>query len=479
MKQSFNAFVKKNEYDAHFSPVGNSRRGRVPCLKLPDAFISRTKALLNDEWNAFEQALQEESPTSIRLNPFKNAALIGGLPMTTLHMDLSEKVPWASDAYYLAQRPSFTSDPLFHAGCYYVQEASSMYLEQIVRKHIPVKAKVLDLCAAPGGKSTQLSSILPEKSLLVANEVIRSRSYILGENLIKWGNPHTIVTNNDPSVLGNLTGYFDVIVADVPCSGEGMFRKDLDSIAEWSVGNIQICVERQRRIVADVWSALKPGGILIYSTCTYNREENEENLDWFCRKLGAEIAETPRRFMPHQTRGEGFFIAGVRKGLSSGPSPQRKGIAEMRNYSKSAPSSLVGRDWGRGLLNPDEFAFFSENNTFYAIPSVHWDDYMFLRNRLKILFAGIALGEMKGKDFIPSIALALSNHLSASAFSSWELDKNIALKYLKREVLQDVPVALPKGYALVTYQDLPLGFIKNIGNRANNLYPYEWRIRYK
>jgi NOL1/NOP2/fmu family ribosome biogenesis protein len=315
---------------------------------------------------------------------------------------------------------------------------------------------------------------------LVSNEVIRSRAYILAENMIKWGNPHTIVTNNDPAAFGKLTGFFDVILADVPCSGEGMFRKDPDSIGEWSLHNVRLCAERQRRIIADSWAALKPGGLLIYSTCTYNREENEENLDWICRELGAEIQEEPHRFMPHKTKGEGFFIAGIRKDLSPSSSPQERGVAgahkRITNQIRNS-RDLLPLPSKIGLSNPDEFAFFSENNVFIAVPATLREDYQFLRNQLKIISAGISLGETKGKDRIPVHALAMSNNLSASEFPNWELDKETALKYLRKEALQNIPSTLPKGYILVTYQNHPLGFIKNIGNRGNNLYPQEWRIR--
>ncbi|GHT39388.1 rRNA cytosine-C5-methyltransferase [Bacteroidia bacterium] len=390
-------------------------------MKLPAEFVARTKALLGDEWDAFEAALNAESPTSIRLNPFKN----GDAVRQTL--PLGERVPWASNAFYLAERPVFTLDPLFHAGCYYVQEASSMSLEDVLRRQVTEPVRVLDLCAAPGGKSTQLSAVLPVGSLLVANEVIRSRANILSENLTKWGNPHTIVTNNAPAEIGRLGAFFDVVVVDAPCSGEGMFRKDPASIGEWSVANVQQCAERQRRIVADVWAALRTGGLLIYSTCTYNREENEDNIDHICRELGASVVEEPRRFMPHRTKGEGFFIAAMRK----------EGLAGER---------LQGNDKK-------------------------------LKERLKIVSSGVPPGAMKGKDFIPSHSLAMSCDLLPDAFPRWELDKTTALHFLKAEALQNVPENLPRGYVLATYLDCPLGFVKNIGTRANNLYPKEWRIR--
>ena len=395
-------------------------------MQLPEAFIIRTKDLLGDEWSVFEKSLNEASPVSIRINPKKASPdlLSDALP-------LSEPVPWVRDGFYLDSRPSFTLDPLFHAGCYYVQEASSMILEHFIRNYFPNPAKVLDLCAAPGGKSTHISSLLTNDCLLVANEVIRSRANILAENLIKWGNPNTIVTCNDPAEIGkSLHAFFDVIVADLPCSGEGMFRKDPASIKEWSVNNVRLCAERQRRIIADVWPTLKPGGIFVYSTCTYNREENEENIEWICQEFDSELLEEPRRMMPHKIRGEGFFIAGIKK---------RGEVKGERQKVKS--------------------------------------DYLQVKNNLRVIFAGFNLGEFIGQDRIKAQGLAMSNVLSETAFPKWEVDKETAIKYLRKEALQNIPPKIPKGYVLITYKGIPLGFVKNIGMRANNLYPQEWRIR--
>ncbi|MDR0547005.1 MAG: rRNA cytosine-C5-methyltransferase [Dysgonamonadaceae bacterium] len=394
-------------------------------MQLPEAFISRTKALLGDEWEAFEQALNQEKPTSIRFNPKKTGIEI--------LFDVESPVPWASNAYYLSSRPVFTLDPFFHAGCYYVQEASSMFLEHYVKNYVHEPVKALDLCAAPGGKSTHLSAVLPEGSLLVANEVIRQRANILSENLIKWGNPQTIVANNYPADIGKLKEFFDLIVCDLPCSGEGMFRKDAGAITEWSVQNVKFCAERQRQIISDIFPALKHGGILIYSTCTYNREENEDNIEWICREFEAELLEAPRRFMPHKTRGEGFFIAAIRKG--------------------------------------------EEKDTWRKVHADHYKDYLFLKKSLKIVFAGMALEDIKGKNFAPPHALAMSTALPEKTFPRWELDLETALKYLRKESLSNVPAEIPRGFVLVAYRNQALGFVKNIGNRANNLYPHEWRIR--
>ncbi|MDR2682701.1 MAG: RsmB/NOP family class I SAM-dependent RNA methyltransferase [Dysgonamonadaceae bacterium] len=441
-------------------------------MQLPETFITRTKALLGNDWPAFEQALQEEPPVSIRWNPGKKPA----------HepFPCGEKVPWASHACYLPSRPSFTLDPLFHAGGYYVQEAASMYLETIVKKHLTQPVKVLDLCAAPGGKSTQLLSVLPEGSLLVANEVIRSRASVLAENVTKWGNPSAVVTNNDPAEIGRLAGFFDVLTADVPCSGEGMFRKDPAALQEWSVPHVRLCSERQKRIVADSWPALSPGGLLIYSTCTYNREENEENIRWICRELGAEPVEAPHRFLPHQTKGEGFFIAAVRKtGTKAEPIAKRvdagRTLRRPKDFQATKAESPTGLK--EYLLHPERFVILREKEQFLAFPALYQADYRILQQHLKILSAGVALGEQKGKDWIPAHALAMSTALAGQRFPCWEVDKATALRYLRKEALQEIPPGLPKGYLLVTYGHCPLGFVKNIGARANNLYPSDWRIR--
>ena len=290
-------------------------------MNLPQAFIERTRQLIGDEaYTQFEEALQTETPVSIRPNRMKCSQPVEGEP-----------IPWASSGSYLNNRPTFTFDPLFHAGCYYVQEASSMFVERVLQEYVKEPVVMLDLCAAPGGKSTLCRSALPEGSLLVANEVMRNRSQVLAENLIKWGHPEVVVTNNDPADFTDLTHLFDVILTDVPCSGEGMFRKDQVAVDEWSLENVDICWKRQRRILADIWPALKPGGILIYSTCTFNREEDEDNVAWIAKELDADVLSVPvedswgitgnltgkdfpvYRFLPHKTKGEGFFLGVLKK----------------------------------------------------------------------------------------------------------------------------------------------------------------------
>ncbi len=446
---------------------------------LPSDFILRTKALINNEFDLFEKALEKESPVSIRINTSKG-----------INTPTRETVAWCETGYYLQERLPFTFDPLFHAGGYYVQEASSMFLEQAVKNYITEPVKCLDLCAAPGGKSTHLASILPKGSLLVSNEVIRSRSHILAENMAKWGNPNTIVTNNDPEEIGKLRHFFDIIVTDVPCSGEGMFRKDPGSIAEWSVANVNLCASRQRRIIHDIWNALKPGGILIYSTCTYNTEENEDNIHYIIEELGAEALSIPvnkewnitgalkhsypvYRFFPHKTKGEGFFLATLRKAEGE---IEKVRIKDKGKKDKGKATSVIPSSIHKWLNDPESFEFEMRGDTIQATPIQHKESYKILTEKLHIVAGGISLGEIKGKDIIPNHSLAISTSLNSGVFPSVEVSWEEAIRFLKKEALI-LPPENEKGYHLITYKGFPLGFVKNLGNRANNLYPQEWRIR--
>ena len=455
-------------------------------------FINQTKRLLRDEYDAFEAALQEASPVSIRFNPRKSPIppLKGNGVTPPLkgaggcyggcYGGCQIQIPWCATGYYLPERPYFTGDPLFHAGAYYVQEASSMFLEQAVltllaQPDFPQKGIVaLDLCAAPGGKSTHLLALLPDDSLLVSNEVIRSRCLILSENMTKWGYANTIITQNDPKDFGQLSHLFDVIVADLPCSGEGMFRKDPSASKAWNIEQVQHNAARQRRIIRDAWNALKPGGYLIYSTCTFNTEENEDNVKMLADELGADILPVPVkkewnisgalshsipvcRFFPHRTRGEGFFLALLRKKVTTSSLP------------------LIHRNL---LANPEKFIFQNTGQLFSAIPANHERLFTTLSGHLNIVSAGLILGESKGAAFIPSAALSLSTELNANAFPTVELDDKQAITYLQKDTLF-LSGNSPKGYNLVTFNNTPIGFVKNIGYRANNLYPQEWRIRKK
>jgi 16S rRNA C967 or C1407 C5-methylase (RsmB/RsmF family)/NOL1/NOP2/fmu family ribosome biogenesis protein len=439
-------------------------------MRLPQAFIDRTTPLLGDSFPAFVEALESDIPISIRTNPLKTSQV--------LKLDT---IPWCTNGYYLPIRPSFTLDPLLHAGVYYVQEASSMFLEQIVKQHITSSVTMLDLCAAPGGKSTHLVSLLPTDSLLVANEYVRSRAYILAENLQKWGSPNVVVSNNDPKDLGALYSFFDAVLVDAPCSGEGMFRKDAGAIDEWSVANVENCVLRQRSLLSDVWSCLKEDGLLIYSTCTYNREENEDTVKWMLDELGAELltvqldevwgitaTDFGYRFYPHKTKGEGFFMAVLRKTEAQ----QTMRIKPEKQGLKLSKQQLDLKNY---LLHPEYYTLSLLREKVVALPNLYSDKIAVLMKKLKLMQAGIPLAEAKGKDMIPEPGLALSIALDKSSCNLAEVDWRTALSYLRTEniVLPDSP----KGYVLICYKGHPLGWVKNLGNRCNGLYPSEWRIR--
>ena len=375
-------------------------------IQLPEIFVSETRRVMGDErFNRFLGAFDEEAPVSIRVNPRiagDGCQVMGG-----------SQVPWCNEGYYLEDRPQFTFDPLLHAGCYYVQEASSMFVTHILRSVGNDYKSALDMCAAPGGKSTALRSVLPDDCVLVSNEPMGNRAQILLENITKWGAPNCIVTNNYPRDFRKAKLKFDLILCDVPCSGEGMMRKDPGAIAEWSMQNVEKCWQLQREIVADAWECLNPGGLFIYSTCTYNTKENEENIQWILDNYDAEVLDIPTdpswqitgsllpgfnhpvyRFIPGITRGEGLFVCAMRKAGSAEPKP----------------------------FNAKKLS-------------------------LKVLEAELEKSET-----------------------------SVDVDYLRGEAMV-LPPDTPKGIVTITYKGQPLGPAKNIGNRANNLYPKPWRIK--
>ena len=445
-------------------------------MELNGKFVERTRALFGEErYGRFVQALETEPVVSIRFNGRKMEA------------DSSlNAVPWASAGRYLESRPVFTADPLFHAGCYYVQEASSMFVEQAVRQYVDRPVRALDLCAAPGGKSTLLLSQLPQGSMLVSNEPVPLRAQILAENVTKWGNAASLVTRNEPADFAPFRNFFDFVLVDAPCSGEGMFRKDSYAVEQWSVSNVEQCARRQREIVADIWESLRPGGLMVYSTCTFNREENEDCVEWIANELGAEVLEVKiddewnitgsltteglpvYRFIPGYTAGEGLFLAVLRKDGSS------TAVQPKAPRMQLAPAKLKS-EVAKWIVAPCDFDFVMQGDTVIAMPKEHTAAMLALQQKLKVLHMALPLAEVKNNKILPLHALAMSTELVAQAFNTVELEREKALAYLHREALlfADAPV----GHLLLTYKGTPIGFVKNIGNRANNLYPAEWRIR--
>lgn len=445
--------------------------------RLPEKFEESIRKKLGDQFPAFVSSLQEPPPVSIRINPFKNN-----------HYPALHSVPWSQYGRYLPARPVFTLDPLFHAGSYYVQEASSMFLEQALKQSVNLNESlnVLDLCAAPGGKSTHLLSLLNEESLLVSNEVIRSRASILSENIQKWGYSNAIVTNNDPKDFQHLKGFFDVIVIDAPCSGEGLFRKDPEAIQEWSAENVQLCSNRQKRIVADVWDALRENGILIYCTCTYNESENEENLKWLQENYQVEFLKLTTdaswgieevacnkifayRFFPHQAKGEGFFISVIRKNEPTA-SIRLKSKKSLGTPLKKIQETLQG--W---ISVASPVTFFQFNDLLFYTPSSKASEIEFLLQQLRILYAGTNLAALKHDKLVPDHALALSIQLNKNAFTTVDISQTEAIKYLRKDVIHLNDMAI--GHCLLTFENHPLGWANVLSNRVNNMYPSDWRIR--
>lgn len=412
-------------------------------MNLPQEFIQYTANLFGSRrWERFEQSFVQETAVSVRFNPWKAKG--------EAIFPQAEPVPWCEGAFWLKERPLFTRDPRFHAGVYYVQEAGSLFLDHALRHWVTGPVSALDLCAAPGGKSTLMRAALPAGSVLVSNEIDRRRANILLENILKQGHPGVLVTHNAPKDFAKTNLLFDVILTDVPCSGEGLFRRDPAAISEWSPKNVYFCAERQRQILRDIWPCLKDGGLLIYSTCTFNTHENEENVRWIAEELGAELLAVPvrpewqitgsllggwkepvYRFIPGTTRSEGLFMAVLRK-------------KEGNRAFATLPASL--------------------RTQVKKYPLLH------------LLYDGQPAFEAKGREQIPSIAQALSLTTEETSFPRAELSLDAALRYLHREALV-LPAGTPRGFVLVTYQGYPLGFVKNLGDRANNLYPKPWAIR--
>jgi 16S rRNA C967 or C1407 C5-methylase (RsmB/RsmF family)/NOL1/NOP2/fmu family ribosome biogenesis protein len=442
----------------------------------PDEFIKRLRTQKYLDASSLLKSLDQPSPVSLRLNPAK----------WNLKPSNADPVSWCRNGYYLKYRPSYTLDPLFHAGCYYPQEASSMFLEQIIEQtaDLAQNLRVLDLCAAPGGKSTLLSGLLGPDSLLVANETIRSRASVLSETVTKWGSGNTLVTQNDPAAFAALEGYFDIIVVDAPCSGEGMFRTEV-AVKEWSESNTNHCSERQKRILLDVWPALKENGLLVYSTCTFNPGENEENIKWLISSKEAEclpidissfkgITEIDFEgifgygFYPDKIKGEGFFISAVRKTGS-----QKNIYFKSRKRTELLPDKSDIEVAERWTHFPKE-RIFKWSDELFASPC-SMDEYLHLYRNLKVVRTGTKLFTVKNGKQLPAHELSLSLQLKKDIFFENAVNLKEALAFVRRDNI-NLPGA-EKGWNLVTYKGINIGFVNNLGNRVNNYFPVEWRIR--
>ncbi len=442
-------------------------------------------------------AFESPASTAVRKNPFKGGACPEG-----------RQVTWCSHGRILEERPLFTLDPHFHAGSYYVQDSSSMFVGHAFRHllseiHVPSgrPVRVLDLCAAPGGKTTDIAASLREAYgddfLLVSNEVMKARAGVLADNVALWGDPNVAVTSDDPRAFAALPGFFDIIVADVPCSGEGMFRKDEEAQRQWSEDNVALCEARQRRIVADVWPALAPGGVFIYSTCTFNRYENDGNVRWIADELGAEPlfaddvlrpessvikTELGYSLVPGHVEGEGQYCSALRKTSSDTVGLEapyaNKALSANGNRKKGLPSAnqgvfANGAEFSR--LFTSEMSFRQRGETVIAVPKHLAQDISALESVLHVIAAGCAAGTLKGRTLVPDADLALSTAFNREAFPAEEVDRQTALAFLHRDAI--LLREAPKGYVTIIYEGVPLGFVKNLGNRCNNLHPQSRRIR--
>lgn len=446
---------------------------------LPSCFVARIKGQFVDA-DAFLRGLETNPRWSVRLHPHREGH----------DLELANPVPWCDGGYYLNQKPQYTLNPLFHAGNFYPQEASSMFLCHLLENiagYLPEAPSVLDLSAAPGGKSTLIASWLNGKGMLVSNEVIRSRAWILHENMTKWGFSNVVVTNNDPVDFKPLTGFFDLLVIDAPCSGEGMFRKDMAAADQWSVQNADLCAQRQRRIVMDAWNSLDEDGILVYSTCTFNPGENEENMQWLLTQADAECVRVNVKpewnittvgfgggegyaFYPHRTEGEGFFVAIFQKKESSGRAVTNRLKKDKNSKNKrqvKLPASLFN--------NAANLVTVEHQNKLLMMPVSIATAFDTLSSSLNVLNAGIHAGEMVRNEFVPSPFLPFSLDYNRDFYPIADVNREEALRFFKGEWSAAVPSQ--NGWHVVRYKGSSLGFIKVIGARVNNYYPKEWRIR--
>ena len=460
---------------------------------IPKDFLETSVSIFGRESEEFLASLDSEPSLGIHINAEKMQKTGVVIP------DNAERVEWTSNGFYLKSRPRFTFDPFLHAGAYYVEEPSSMFVEKAlnyIQKDIRID-RALDLCAAPGGKSIMIRNSM-KGGLLVSNEPLSKRAAVLTENLAKWGNPYIIVTSDFPEAFDGLTGFFDLIATDVPCSGEGMFRKDETARSEWSKANVENCVQRQRDILRTIWPTLRKGGYIIYSTCTFNRREDEENVLFIANELGAEIinletdadwhicGDTTGRnlpvyhFFPHKTRGEGFFLALLKKTSDTPP-------AENRKSKKKKPETVSADGFAEWINCKENFDFHKSKDGITALRKAFADDYAAISEKLNVICAGVRVCTEKPAkfsnsarkpkpQFVPAPGLALSSCLNRKAFPDISLNYSDAIKFLRGESIPPTVYA-PRGWVTVSYRNLPLGFANNVGSRLNNSYPPAWRIR--
>lgn len=492
----------------------SKKKESAPTLKpeLKPDFINLLRQAHPNQANQILVALKGDSTVSVRINlaKFQGEMLADDhflrsilANKTSEHNELSnlvpetdqpnntihhQPVPWQPNAFYLSERPQFTLDPLLHAGGYYVQEASSMLIGATVQnllQHFQKPIKVLDLCAAPGGKSTHLASVISANDFLVCNEVIRSRANILVENLTKWGASNIAVTNNDPEHFQSLGSWFDIVVVDAPCSGEGLFRKDPNAVNEWSTEAVEHCSLRQNRILNAIWPTLNPGGFLVYSTCTFNRSENDEQVRRIldsgeAQSIRVDVSDFPGviedenldaplwmyRCFPGFVKGEGLTFSVLHK-FPGAEHQYHNDPHETRSPLITVPTP----DFVAALDSKTNWKFLSNSKTTFAIPNQHYSHVNELTNSLNLIHVGVEIGESQR----PAHGLALNQSLQRGFYPEVEIDLHSALQYLRRESISLDPNL--EGIQLITHNGHPLGFGKAVRGRLNNHYPMEWRIR--
>lgn len=465
-------------------------------MELPRTFVERIlRDLGTTEGEALCRALDGEACVSIRVNPAKAEGLRGEQPARVSEvlpmLTAAGRVPWCADGFLLAGRPSFTFDSDFHAGAYYVQEAASQFVGCLLQGVPTSGARILDLCAAPGGKTTLYASLVGRGGLVVANEIDRRRASVLADNVRKWGTGNVVVTTCEPHAVCDCEAWFDVVAVDAPCSGEGMFRKDPAARGEWSENNVRQCAARQDDILREAWRALRPGGTLIYSTCTFNRDEDEGSLERMLAWAGDEVAAPypvdvdpawgivegevgpfrTFRFFPHRTVGEGFFAAVARKAPDA---PGRQRLPKGRRSMVAPADRASAGELRRWIREPDRMVFGTVAGTGYAWYGEQAEAVKTLSEALPVICSGMALGQLFKGRLKPDPALAFFDGLERGAVPVAGLDDEQALRYLRR---QEVAAgALAEGVNLVTARGRALGFAKRIGARVNNMYPNSLRI---
>ena len=449
---------------------------------LPVAFTERMRKQLGaEEAERLFEALDSVSPVAVRLNPAKCGD-------EGVWSD-GEAIAWSKNGRKLKERPSFTLDTAFHAGAYYVQEAASQFIDYIVSQEDLQGKRVLDMCSAPGGKTTIYSTAVGEDGLVVANEYVRSRANILADNVRKWGMGNVLVTNNAPEHIAQFEGWFDLVAVDAPCSGEGMFRKEEVAREDWSEEAVKMCAARQLSIVREAWQSLKDGGLFIYSTCTFNEDEDEGLLRAFIEEVGevfepsqrVEIEETwgvvrgevgdfqTFRFFPHKTDSEGLFVAVARK---AEPTTQRTPKARkrvMQEVDKNSRKELM-----RYLQQPDNYTFAMVADTIYAYRTEQFKAVQALSEGLTAICSGVAMGQIFKGKLKPDWALSQYVGFERKSVAVEEVDESRALDYLRKK---DIAVGnMAEGINLITHKGRALGFAKRVGVRCNNLYPNSLKI---